>query len=42
MIGAKPTGWQNGQCQDYCRKLHLWFATRLDARAAVRRSGGKP
>ncbi len=31
------TGWNNGLCQDYNRKLHLWFASRLDARAVVRR-----
>jgi len=32
-----PTGWDNGLCQDYCRGLSLWFASRLDAREVVRR-----
>lgn len=31
------TGWDNGLCQDMCRKLALWFASRLDAREVVRR-----
>lgn len=31
------TGRNDGLCQDYCRKLHLWFASRLDARWVVRR-----
>lgn len=31
------TGWDNGLCQDYCRKLSMWFASRLDAREVVRR-----
>lgn len=33
----KPTGWDTGLCQDYSRKLSLWFASRLDARAIVQR-----
>jgi hypothetical protein len=33
----KPTGWDTGLCQDYNRKLSLWFASRLDARAVIRR-----
>jgi len=32
-----PTGWNNGLCQDYCRALHQWFASRVDARWQVRR-----
>lgn len=41
MTDTKHTGWQNGLSQDYCPKLHLWFATRLDARAVIRRFWGK-
>ena len=32
------TGWDNGLCQDYCRELHLWFASRIDARWQVRQA----
>lgn len=32
-----PTGWNNGLCQDYCRSLSLWFASRIDARTVIRR-----
>jgi len=35
------TGWQDGLCQDYDRKLHKWFASRLDARIVVRRFYGE-
>ncbi len=31
------TGWNTGLCQDYCRQLSLWFASRIDARHVVRR-----
>jgi hypothetical protein len=31
------SGWDNGLCQDYSAKLSQWFASRLDARAIVRR-----
>ena len=40
MTDPKPTGWDSGLCQDYCRKLSLWFASRLDAREVVRRFFG--
>ena len=33
----KATGWDSGLCQDYCRALSLWFASRMDARHVVRR-----
>lgn len=31
------TGWDNGLCQDYCRGLSIWFASRLDARHTIRK-----
>lgn len=31
------TGWPPGLLQDDCRKLHKWFANRVDARWVVRR-----
>jgi len=31
------TGWPPGLLQDDCRELFAWFASRLDARALVRR-----
>lgn len=34
------TGWDTGLCQDYCRELSLWFASRLDARQTIRRNFG--
>lgn len=34
---TEPTGWNNGLCQDYCKKLAAWFSERLDARAVVMR-----
>lgn len=37
----KATGWDTGLCQDYNRKLALWFASRLDAREVVRRWFGE-
>lgn len=36
-----PTGRNNGLCQDYCRKLSLWFASRIDARHTLRRWFGE-
>ena len=36
-----PTGWDTGLCQDYCRGLALWFASRLDARHTIRRWFGE-
>ena len=30
------TGWNDGLCQDYDRKLFQWFASRIDARWVVR------
>lgn len=30
------TGWNNGLNQDYNRKLHKWFASRMDARYVLR------
>lgn len=36
------TGRNDGLCQDYNRKLHLWFASRVDARHTVRRWFGDP
>jgi hypothetical protein len=30
------TGRNDGLLQDYCRALHLWFASRVDARWIVR------
>lgn len=30
------TGWNNGSCQDYDKKLYQWFASRIDARWVVR------
>jgi len=36
-----PTGWDTGLCQDYCRGLALWFASRLDARHVIRRWFGE-
>lgn len=32
----KATGRNDGLCQDYNRKLHQWFASKLDARYVVR------
>jgi len=34
------TGWDNGLCQDYDRKLFRWFASRIDARYQLRRALG--
>lgn len=31
-----PTGWNDGLCQDYDKKLYQWFASRIDARWVVR------
>lgn len=31
------SGWDTGLCQDYSRSLSQWFASRLDARAVLRR-----
>lgn len=39
--GMSYTGWDTGLCQDYNRKLSLWFASRLDARAVLRRWFGE-
>lgn len=36
------SGRDDGLCQDYCRGLHLWFASRVDARHTVRRWFGDP
>lgn len=37
MKGSVPaTGWDTGLCQDYDRKLALWFATRLGARHTLK------
>lgn len=36
------TGWPPGLLQDDCRKLHRWFASRLDARHVVRNNFGDP
>ena len=33
----KRTGWDTGLCQDYNRKLSMWFASRIDARHVVRK-----
>lgn len=33
----RTTGAPPGLLQDDCRKLHKWFASRLDARAVIRR-----
>ena len=30
------TGWNNGLCQDYNKKLHKWFASRIDALWVIR------
>lgn len=35
---VKATGWNNGLCQDYNRKLHQWFASRVDARYVLRKN----
>ncbi len=32
----KTTGWPPDLLQDDCRKLHKWFASRIDARWVVR------
>jgi hypothetical protein len=32
----KKTGWPPDLLQDDCRKLHKWFASRIDARWVVR------
>jgi len=37
LVPPPRTGWDNGLCQDYCRGLALWFASRLDARHTIRR-----
>lgn len=33
----KPTGWDKGLSQDYCKGLAQWFASRMDAKAVVMR-----
>lgn len=37
----RTTGAPPGLLQDDCRKLHKWFASRLDARVLIRRWFGK-
>lgn len=37
MLKGGKTGWPPGLLQDDCRALHKWFASRLDARAVVRK-----
>ena len=39
---SAPTGWAGGLCQDANKKLSIWFASRLDARAVLRRWFGDP
>lgn len=34
------TGWDNGLCQDYDKKLGKWFANRLGARQQLREMFG--
>jgi hypothetical protein len=41
MNGGK-TGHPPGLLQDDCRKLHKWFASRLDARQVIRNNFGDP
>jgi len=41
MDGGK-TGAPPGLLQDDCRKLHKWFASRLDARHVIRKNFGDP
>ena len=36
------TGHPPGLLQDDCRKLHKWFASRLDARYVIRKLFGDP
>ncbi len=38
-MSAEPivSGWDSGLCQDYNRRLSMWFASRIDARHTVRR-----
>lgn len=37
---ARHSGRCDGLSQDYCRGLHLWFASRVDARWVVRKLFG--
>lgn len=36
------TGWPPALLQDDSRKLHKWFASRLDARYVIRKNFGEP
>lgn len=41
-FSSKLTGWDNGLNQDYNRKLHKWFASRMDARHVLRQRYKEP